>query len=107
MNDAKIASGDDHSAIGPAGECCNSAFDPLGCAKIDWCQFYSERRRGRLDGPQLPSPGGHAGVPQDRHSFQAWFDLFEKLKPFATEAVLEIRKARGIAPGSGQALYEA
>jgi hypothetical protein len=50
----------------------------------------------RLDCAELACPKRKAGVPNDRRSRHPWRDLFEQLKPFAAQAVLEQDEASGI-----------
>jgi hypothetical protein len=67
----------DQTAIRSAREGRDGALDLAGVAHIDRAQFHPERRRHRLDGAQLPAPGGYGGIPNDRRPRHARRDLFE------------------------------
>ena len=59
----------------------------------------AERRRHGLDCAEQPGPGGRGGVANDAHPRHARRDLFEQLKPFAAQAILERVKPVMLPPG--------
>src|SRR5215475_3681422 len=107
MNCRTRASGDDQTAIRRACECCDSALDFVSLTHVNRPQLHSERRRRGLDCSKLPDPGGCGGIPENRHSRQAWRDLLEQFQPFPAEAVFKRDKTGGVAAGPRQAVDEA
>src|SRR5215467_6000963 len=107
MNVRQPARCNDRAAIRKAREAHERALDLGSVVHVDMTYLNHEQRRHGLDNAELADPRGNAGIPEHRHSRDAWRDLFEQFQPFPADTVFECHETGGVAAWPGQAVYEA
>jgi hypothetical protein len=58
----------DQTVVRRASETRDCAFDLGGVVDAEWAQLHTERRRYKLDRPELASASGYFGIPNDPHT---------------------------------------
>src|SRR5262245_51591494 len=91
--------GDNHDQTGVRNTSYapEGAFDISSDAKINRAKLDTEGLRRRLNNRPLADAGWCTGVSHDTYAFDPRCDLAEQLKPFSTQAVLELEEASGVA----------
>src|SRR6478672_773390 len=77
-------------------------FDFGRVTNVDWTEIQPQRGRNSLNDGPLPDTGGGRGITQDGHAFHARRNLFEKFRPFATQAVVKLGKSGSISARAGE-----
>src|SRR5262245_2601487 len=99
MNQDQWARRHNQSAVGPTRERRDRVLDLVGVAHADRAQLDPKRRRGRLHGAELASPGSNGAISKYPHPRHARRDLFEQLQPFAAHGVFKRAKSGNLPPG--------
>jgi hypothetical protein len=81
--------------------------EPGSITHVHRAQVHPQRWRHCLDGAELSSAGGIAGITQDRRPGDARRDLFEQLQPFCADAIFGQGEAGGVAAWPMEARNEA
>jgi hypothetical protein len=97
----------DQTAVQPAREFSNIAFDLSGVAYAERAHLHPQRRRRALDCAQLSAREWQSGVTDDCHSHHAGRDLFKQLQPFRADAVFVKGKTSRVAARPRQAANKA
>ena len=97
LNRARWRPDNNQTAVRQARERHDSALDFTGVVRLDWSQLHTKRRCNSLDNGVLTNSGADSRISEYPCPCYAGRDLFEQLKPFSAEAVLEIRKSGRVA----------
>ena len=83
----KLACRYNQPAIHLARECCYRLFERVRLLWTDNAQFDA-KWRNCLNSGELANASRNGGVPDDRHSGDAWGYLLQKLQPFRRDCIL-------------------
>src|SRR5262245_57811881 len=97
LNRSRWRPDNNQTTVRQARERHDGVLDFTGVVRLDWPQLHTERRCHRLDNGVLTNSGADSRIPEYPCSCYAGRDLFEQLKPFSAEAVLERRKSGRVA----------
>src|SRR5215831_7351820 len=99
MNVRQPARCNDRAAIRKAREAHERALDLGSVVHVDMTYLNHEQRRHGLDDAELADPRGNAGIPEHRHSRDAWRDLFCSSSHFPLILYSNAMKPVALPPG--------